>query len=150
VSDTVSSFRAISWLIVKWLLIVTGVLVALTAIGVGLFFAHSWYTHDRHVSSIQLYASFDQSVCTTTEYPIAVVVMNKSSATIKHTSFRLEARVPGRSTNIAAYDSYSDDHIIKPGESFTYCWRVPKLYEKVDDYSKLNWSFASQAYILAD
>lgn len=149
-SDAVQTFRAISWLIFKWLLITIAVLISLAAAGIGFYFAQQWYTHDRHAAAVQLYISFDQNFCASQEYPIGVLVMNKSSRTITRTTFTLEAFVPGRSTNIAQSEFYSDDHIIKPGANHTYCWRVPPLREKVMDFRKLDWVFGYQSFKFAD
>jgi hypothetical protein len=57
-------------------------------------------------------------------HPVFLGIVNDSSKTILRYSFNFEAREPGRSTDVAYWDTYTDDKIIKPGEGWGTCWRV--------------------------
>lgn len=60
------------------------------------------------------------------DYPIFVAFVNKSGKIVEYISFRLIARIPNHSTNIAkpSYADYSSDRILKPDEGWGSCWRV--------------------------
>lgn len=55
-------------------------------------------------------------------------------------SFALSARRSGRSTDLTEYNSFEDDHLLKPNEGYGICWSVPKLKESVADLRELQWS----------
>jgi len=59
------------------------------------------------------------------DFPIYVKILNGSDRTIEKVSFDLVARYPGRSTNVAGFHYYSDDHVLKPLTGFGSCWKAP-------------------------
>lgn len=149
-ADAVQTFRAISWLVFKWLLIGLAGLIALIAVCVGGYSALQWYFHSRHVDKIAAVARIDRDLCKRPDYPVFVAFSNKSGRTIDHVSFSLQAKVRGRSSNIADYHSYSSDTIIKPGEGFGQCYRLPKMSELVLDLKSLDWSLSYVSYTFGD
>lgn len=149
-ADAVQTFRAISWLVFKWLLIGLAGLIALIAVCVGGYFGWQWYFHGRHVNNIEAVARIDGDLCKRPDYPVFVGFSNKSGRTIDHVSFTLQAKVPGRSSNIADYHSYSSDTVIKPSEGFGHCYKLPKLSELVLDLKSLDWSLRYVTYTFAE
>lgn len=149
-ADPVQTFRAISWLIVKWLLLTIAALIALIGVAVATYFGHHWYTYERHAAKIEPIIRIDDKLCAKGDYPLFISFVNKSGATIDRVSFTLEARMPGRSSNIASFENYSSDAIIKPGEGFGSCYRVPRLSEFVLNLSSLKWSLTLVRYTFAD
>jgi hypothetical protein len=144
----VQAFRAISWLIFKWLFIAIGAILLLIGLSVSGYFAYVWYTHDRHVANIEPIIHIDKSVCTDEKFPLGVGFTNNSGKTLNRVEFALEARTKGRSTNLAQYHSYTSDFITKPGESWGGCYALPKLRESVDPKSVI-WSIGSATYSFA-
>jgi hypothetical protein len=146
VADAVQTFRAISWLIVKWSLIAIGSLLVLTGLVVGGYFAYKWYTYDRHISNTGFAVEFSEKYCSTPGFPIYVSVANGSDRTINSVTFTLEAKRKGYSGNIAAYNSYASDKIIPPHEAFAWCWKVPDLTDKTADPQSLQWSVSHSSF----
>jgi hypothetical protein len=139
-SQAVEAFRQITWLIFKWLLIAVGVLIALALLLGGGVWGFNWYTHDRHVEQVQLIISTDQKDCKDDRFPIHIIVGNASGRTVEKISFALSARRSGRSSDLAKYSSYEDDHLIEPGKGYGMCWSTPELTELVADPRQLEWS----------
>jgi hypothetical protein len=79
VADAVQTFRAISWLIFKWLMISVATVIALTAVGIGIYFAYQWFAYDRHVAKIETMINTAESLCDTTDHPLFVGFVNRSS-----------------------------------------------------------------------
>jgi len=150
VADAVQTFRAISWLIFKWLMISVATVIALTAVGIGIYFAYQWFAYDRHVAKIETMINTAESLCDTTDHPLFVGFVNRSSRTISKVSFVIQARVSSHSTNIAQYDSRSSDDIMQPNEGMGHCWTLPTFSEPVKDFRTLNWSLLSVTYIFED
>jgi hypothetical protein len=148
-ADAVQTFRAISWLIVKWILIALAAIVVLTAIGVGIYYAHNWYTYDRHAEAVTPFIRIDPELCKTGGYPLFIAFSNKSSKTIDRVSFTIGAKVQGRSSDIADYKSVSSDTIIKAGDGIGHCYSLPKLSEDVMP-TTLNWSLRYVTYTFSE
>lgn len=147
-TEAEKAFRAISWLIIKWLLICLAVLLGLTVLAVGAFFAYQWYTYDRHAALVT--SVVQTNVCTDPQYPLLIAFNNKSSKSLILASFVLSAKVPGRSSDIAQYRSLSSDNIVKPGEGIGNCWSLPGFLEPVKDFKTLEWSLSYVHYTFAD
>ncbi len=145
VSGAVEAIREITWLIFKWVLIACGGLIGLAvAVWIGVL-AYGWYTHDRHVQNVALIISTDRKDCADDKWPIHMIIGNASGRTIEKVTFTFVARYPDRSTDLAGFHSYGDDHIIPPNAGWGACWPLPALSEKVDDPRKLEWSIGSKS-----
>ena len=60
------------------------------------------------------------------EYPLNVIIINRSDKTVKKVQWSLVVNKPGFSTNLAGYgDDYSCDKILKSGEAWSVCYRLP-------------------------
>ena len=60
------------------------------------------------------------------EYPLFISVNNNSNKIMSKVTWAVEAYKPGYSTNLAGYNNdYCCDKILKPGEIWTLCYRVP-------------------------
>jgi hypothetical protein len=143
-SDPVDVFRRIVLLIAKWLLYCVVMISVLGALIVGAFYAHQWFTHDRHATQIE--GKVETTVCDDKNFPLLVWFKNGSTRNLDQVSFRLSARKKHHSTDLVEYEWLTDDHIRKPGETIGTCWSLPRLKEAVDDPLKLEWSIASQSY----
>jgi transglutaminase-like putative cysteine protease len=120
---------------------------AATLIGLLLVFMVSasiieYYTVSLPTSHVKV-AKFvvRHKACTDPEYPVLVSFHNQSDRTVLSVSFSFEAYIRGRSTNLADWNSRKDDQIMKPGETSTSCWALPKLqddaYEQVHNSNRL-------------
>ena len=130
-TDTVETFRQITRLIFKWILITIGVLVGLAIVTVGAVYSYNWYTYDRHVQNVQLLITTDKKECPDDKYPIHILIGNTSGRTVERVTFSLSARETGRSSDLTEYNSYEDGHISPPNQGYGACWSVPKLKEPV-------------------
>lgn len=149
-SEAVDAFRQITWLIFKWLLIVVGALIGLALLIGGGIWGFNWYTHDRHVEQVKLIISTDRKDCTDDKYPIHIIVGNASGKIVEKVSFTLSANRPGRSSDLAKYHSYNDDHVIEPKKGYGNCWAVPELTEPVANPRELQWSIKYRSIYLKD
>ena len=75
---------------------------------------------------------------------------NNSSKILESVRFTLRARIKGRSTNLALYHSYTDDHISEPHMGYANCWAAPKLSEPVADPRLLEWDIDSKNFSFRD
>jgi hypothetical protein len=144
-ADSVDTFRRFVWLITKWLLVGTLSLLAFAAAVAGAFYSYHWYTIERHEKAVEFIVSTDRKDCADDKFPIYVLIGNKSTRTLERATFTLSARVKGRSTDLARYHSYDDDHISGPNEGFANCWASPELIEKVADVRSLEWTINSRS-----
>jgi len=79
------------------------------------------------------------------EYPLRVTINNGSRWwTVSNSSWYVSAQLPGRSTNIASYQEYQTDQIIKPQEAFVLCYSAPALSETADP-STIVWGISSRS-----
>jgi hypothetical protein len=146
-SDPADVFRRMVLLLVKWLLYCVILVAVLGAVLAGAFYAHQWFTHDRHASQIE--AKVETTVCTEKDFPLLVWFKNGSTKNLDEVSFRLSARKKSHSTDLTEYHRLTDDRIRKPGETIGTCWSLPRLKEAVDDPLKLEWSVVFRATLSA-
>ena len=148
--DVVDKFRRIVGLVFKWIFLTIIILVALTALIAAAVYSYNWYTYSRHAAKIEISISTEKKDCDDDRFPIQVLVGNASGKVLERVDFRLAARVKGRSTNIARYHNYTDDHIIQPKKGYSLCWAVPPLEESVSDPRRLEWSIADKTFRFQD
>ena len=119
----------------KWIAWGTLGLVGIGFVGWGVNWLYEYVTYERPKSEVRLEVFRKDEVCDS-QFPVLVGVQNGSSKTILKYSFTLAAKEPGRSTNLAHWESYEDDQIIKPGEGKGTCWRVR---ERNSTYGSEKW-----------
>jgi hypothetical protein len=149
-ADAVEAFRQIARLIFKWIFIAVGVLVGLTMIVVAVAYGYNWYTYDRHAQNVQFVISTDRMECPDDKYPIHIIVGNSSGRTVERVTFSLSAHQQGRSSDLAEYNSYQDDHISPPKQGYGACWSPPKLREAIADPRMLQWSIKYETLYFRD
>jgi hypothetical protein len=148
--DAVEAFRQICRLIFKWIFIATGVLVGLALLLAATVYGYSWYTTDRHVQNVQFFITADRKECPDDKFPIHIIIGNNSGRTLERVTFALSARQPSRSSDIAEYKSYEDDHISPPNQGYGGCWVAPKLSEPSADPRALQWSIKYKTLYFRD
>jgi hypothetical protein len=144
-TEAVETFKQISWLIFKWILIAAGAVIALGVLLAASVYGYNWYTYDRHAENVQFLITTDRKECPDDKYPIHIIVGNSSARTLERVTFTLSAREPGRSSELAEYNSYEDDHISSPKQGYGGCWSAPKLREAADPRT-LQWSIAYKTF----
>lgn len=149
-TDAVDAFRRISGLIVKWLVVGTLGIVVLALAVWGAVYAYYWYTYDRNANAVEFLISTSRKDCTDDAYPIHIIIGNSSHRTLERAEFSLAARVKGRSTDIAKYNDYVDDHISPSKRGYGGCYAAPVLSEPVADLRDLDWSISSKKFKFAD
>lgn len=101
----------------------------------------------RRESQVVVNVKYDIEACSAS-YPLLVAVFNKSDKTVERVSLRIEAYVPGHSTDLSGYDHDVDvDKILAPGENHQACYPLPsqlkwpresagQLEYRLSDYGK--------------
>jgi hypothetical protein len=148
--DAVEAFRQISWIILRCIFIAVGVLVGLGIIAAAAFYGYRWYTYDRHVANVQFLITTDRTECPNDEYPIHIIIGNTSGRTLERATFSLSAHMPNRSSDLAQYNSYVDDHISPPNQGYGGCWTLPKFTESGLDPRALQWSVKDKSLQFRD
>jgi hypothetical protein len=126
----------------KTTLKVLGVLVGLSLAVVGLI-AYNDSTPTKSVDQkekVAVLVSYDAANCSA-EFPLRTVITNRADKALTRISWRVEAFVPGRSSDIVAYDSrwpFDSDYIVEPNQTITLCYKLPKLREAKEP-SGLQW-----------
>lgn len=147
-ADTVDTFRRIVFLVSKWLLVCVIGLVGLTgAIAADIYGYHYW-TYVRHAANIEYVVNTE--TCKDDEYPVFVGFENRSMRKLERVSFRLVGKRTGRSTDIAEYQTYSDDYIINPKAGRGMCWRAPLRANIKENPRTLECSVHDAAYTFGD
>lgn len=127
-------------------LIVLGALLGVVALGG----AYWWWEEMGRQRYVDISVSYTPTVAPcSSEFPLRLEVFNRSGSVVSYSSVYLAAYPPGRSTNIAPYQSYTSDQIIAPGTGMTYCYSAPKLGEQVDPASAV-WSVESRSVSFRD
>lgn len=60
-------------------------------------------------------------------YPLNIGFINGSSKTVNEINWSIEGYLPGYSENALEYSSEKSDKILKPGEQFFLCYKVPNI-----------------------
>ncbi len=120
--DTAEAVLIVIKRLLKWLMVGVLVLVGIAAVIGGGVWAYNYAFEDLPKSQIKILVSISDARCPDT-HPVSVGVVNESKRTLKSAAVKLKARLPGHSTNYAAYPSEAEfDRILKPGESWMNCW----------------------------
>jgi hypothetical protein len=83
-------------------------------------------------NSIAVSVSYNLSFCNSA-YPLFATIKNNSSKTITRVYWDLNIYIPGYSTDISGYDNhYSSDKILKPGEGWKSCYKLPSTLKATD------------------
>jgi hypothetical protein len=110
--------------------------------------AVAWYAlvtkpaqdRERLEEQVLVTVVYDEEKCSK-DYPLAVSIHNKSNKTVTRVEWDFNAYRSGFSTNLAGYQKYSSDRILRPGESWSVCYRLPQeLLKKGLDFSKLQYT----------
>jgi hypothetical protein len=130
--------------LLKWFAISIGTLIVLGCIIAASYWGWNYFTYDLPKSKIEIVTSVNDERCAG-EHPVFVGIVNNSDRTVMNTRIRLQAFIPGRSTNVATWNWMSDDRIIKPGKGFGQCWRpvLDSDMPKNTDLKTLEWSVAT-------
>lgn len=115
--------------VLNWAMLIVGTLASLLTAFVVYSYLHEYYTETVPARQVKVAAFYVRHKdCMERDYPLALTFKNDSSRTVLSIDFRLEAYYPGRSTNLAKYDTWTDDFIRKPGDDpIGNCWRLPEL-----------------------
>lgn len=128
------------WLL-KWMIIVTGGILALALlVGSGIW-TWNWLNHERHIPALRVVVingeapivpsnvvageKSAESLCRG-EFPIFVGYTNESSRTVERISISVVAHLPEHSTNILGWEAeVTMDRIVAPKAGFGGCWKFP-------------------------
>jgi hypothetical protein len=119
-------------------------LVGLAIAAVAISAAHHYFTYTVPASKVTVIVTAGPPFCPD-DYPVYVGFSNGSDRTIQRVTFRLKARLKGRSTNLASGNLYTDDYIRAPTEGTGLCYDPPlSPYHdesaRVTDKTELIWS----------
>ena len=95
--------------------------------------------------SITISISYNSNSCNI-DNPLLVTIQNNSFKIVKKVNWTLNIYVPGHSTNVSGYDNkYSTDKILKPGEAWTSCYKLPSTLNVKDyDYRSLQYEISGK------
>ena len=110
----------------KWLAIGCLGLIALGGIIAGGVYGYDYVTKDYPISKIDMQVSIDSEVCSDPNWPLKVLIGNRSNNTIRRVNFKIEVRMRGRSTDLAKYHTYSSDKVLLHDEGWFQCWENPQ------------------------
>lgn len=104
--------------------------------------AAAWETIDRTLnpsleSQLAAEAHFDPESCSK-EFPIVVIVRNRSRRPLASAQIDLVVRQPGRSTNLNKEPSFDWDAIVQPGKANALCYQFPA--DMTDDPKTLEYT----------
>jgi hypothetical protein len=121
-------------------LIALGGLLGLAALGGG----YLWWDSEGRQRYVDVAVNYAPTTAPcSTEFPLRVLVSNQSSSVVNSTTWYFSAFAPGRSTNLAGYQSYSSDQIIYPNYVLTLCYKLPTLAENIDP-ARVVWGVKSK------
>ena len=132
--------------------ILAGVVV-LTIAGIYLYFESEENNKERQREAVVISVKYDTTTCTS-EYPLLANVKNGSNNTVIKINWNFSAYKPGYSNNVVAYEGYTSeystpyesDKILAPNQSFTLCYKAPKLKEEIAA-TAVTWSVVSKSVV---
>lgn len=86
-------------------------------------YVYRWYIYERHLNKIEVIAEFNSNFCPD-EYPLVIIIKNKSSKIIEHSTIYVKVNYKGHSNKLNDYNSFEDDRIIESGNEICNCWKV--------------------------
>lgn len=95
--------------------------------------------------SVSVTISYSVALCNH-GYPLSVTVKNNSHKTITKVSWDVNIYISGYSTDISGWpNNYSSDKILRPGESWSSCYKLPSnLNAKNHDPSSLKYEISNK------
>jgi hypothetical protein len=142
-ADAADTFRRIALMIFKWIGLAIVFIVLLVAIVAGGVYSYQWYTHDRHESLVVASVEMNNKLCPGNPGPLHISIKNGSTKPIDEFTYRLSARLPNRSSNVAQWNSHDEDYIIPAGKTVTACINPPPLKSDVGDDHDITWRVES-------
>lgn len=115
----------------KKTVILTSIMVFIVTLIVGYIYLDD-YLRKKRGAAIRIAVSFDLWKCSS-EYPLLITIKNDSGSIMNSVKFSLEGIRSGYSDPIyeSSFQQYRTDKIIRSGESYENCWKVPQLsYER--------------------
>lgn len=95
------------------------------------------------LADVEMAIRYDVNACSA-EYPLNITTTNRSKdLTIKEIEFVVGAYKPNHSNLIVKTGEWTSDRIIRPGQSYGSCWKVPYTAEKVDP-ATLEWKLGKR------
>jgi hypothetical protein len=128
----------------KKMAIVTGVVIVIGGAGIGVVLYPEW-RDDKEKEKVEVTIEYSPQECEE-QYPLKVRITNRSKSTVLKVEWDIKINRPGFSTDISdyGYHQYAQDKILKPKEGWQICYMVPKLNERIEDYSKLEYSIKNK------
>jgi hypothetical protein len=108
-----------------------------------------WEKTEGRQRDVDVVVTYDPSGCST-DYPLRVVMTNRSSGVVNAIHWYLTAYAPGRSTDLTNYASYDSDRILNPNTTLTLCYKPPTLKESDFDPASLRWTVESKSITFGD
>jgi hypothetical protein len=126
---------------------VIGVVVAVLLVAGAVIYYYQLNSPSTYMdrdSHVWVTVSYDATACSK-DHPLRVIISNRADAALEKIEWQMAAFVPGRSSNIAPYQSapYMSDHIIEPNKMITLCYNTPPLNEPQEP-SRLRWEATSR------
>jgi hypothetical protein len=132
----------------KRMLTLAGIFIAIIGVIAGYFFYEDW-KNDKDEGAVTISITHSLEKCKE-PYPLVISILNESSRVVSKVEWDIVVKKPGFSSDLTeefSYREYSQDRILKPGEGWGICARVPKLNREIKDYSVLDYSIENK-YVL--
>lgn len=112
---------------------------ALIAGGIFLYFWSDTKSAERQRKQIDISASFNVARCNQ-DYPILVIITNRSRKQVDRVTFSLYGYRPGHSEPVSRNYSLYSDRILAPGMAYSACWQYGRATRSANViYSTLRW-----------
>ena len=115
------------------------IIIGLVVVGGGAF-GYYW-TQMLPASQIEVRVQTKPNPCNEVYTPLFIAVINRSPRTVTKVSYRLIAKRPGDSANLADGDGIRQfDGVTPPGGGLGNCQTVPLLTERFLSWQTLEWT----------
>jgi hypothetical protein len=104
---------------------------------------------DAEEKLVRVSIAYDAKACPAT-HPLSVTVLNGSGRKVLAVDWSITARMQGRSTDIADYNSFKSDIILGAGESYSLCYELPRFRQEVGTPASLEYSVKYSSPDFAD
>lgn len=117
------------------------IVIGLIVVG-GVGFAYYYWIRILPASQVEVRVNqASPNPCTDVYSPLFVALLNRSRRTVTHVQYRLIARHPGQSANLAEDDGVRQlDDVTKPNRGLGYCQKVPLLTERFLSWQSVDWT----------
>ncbi len=123
-NETAEAILIVIKRIAKWIAFLILGICLISGCVAAYVWADNYFGYERFKKKVDLIVRFDKKECNDPNFPLFVLIGNKSDKKILKVNFDIFVTKKGYSSKLNNYESYDSDKIIKKNEGFSSCYSV--------------------------